>query len=229
MQIKGPMTGQVTDRDREILKHIVRHGAATVDQLQRRFFTGRSQAYARLGRLAGMKLVRLARVLHGEPGVYVVTATGAALADCDLPAARLKAGSLRHHLMVADLAEHLLGEHPDSTWTTERELRRDILRGRRDLHSGRLGPAQMSRTPDGLLTMADGKTVAIELELSNKSNQLYRNIIGVLASHRPADKVVWFVRSKAAQERIAAEAQPFHLPASYLELRPLPWPKVKAP
>jgi len=216
----GPR-GRLTERDLEVLGDVVRFSAVTVAQIQRRHFTGRTAAYLRLQRIAEHGLLRHVRLLAGEAGVYVATGPGAELADVDLPAARFKPHQLVHTLAVGDLADHLRAAYPGSVWTTERELRRDILRTRRE-SDGRLGRSRMSRTPDGLLTLADGTTVAVELELTIKSQDRYKEILNATAAHRPAKKVWWFVKSAAARERIAKLARPYRLPEGFLELRP--WP-----
>jgi hypothetical protein len=187
----------VTTRDVELLRWTVRHGAVSAEQAGRRFFPSMWAAWRRLRRLEAAGLLRREPGFAGLPFVVRVTARGARLADCDLGPAPLDYGRLRHGLAVVDLSERLLALHPGSSWTTERELRRDRMRAARADASVR-----QRRTPDGLLVLADGQRAAVELDLTPKRSGRLDLLAAAYALDPDVDSVWWFLPSATAAERM---------------------------
>jgi hypothetical protein len=128
-------------------------------------------------------------------------ATGAHAAGTDLPPANPSATALRHHLLVADLAEWLVATHAGATWLTKRELRARAMSTARDVRTGRL-IGGVPHAPDGCLVVSDGRRIAVELECSPKRGSRY----GVVLRHYAIgefDAMRWFVESKALRKRLA--------------------------
>ncbi|MGO8687273.1 MAG: hypothetical protein ACLQT7_08880 [Candidatus Dormibacteria bacterium] len=185
-------------RDRDVLGYAVRHGMVTADQLGARFFASTPSARRRLRTLGAAGLVISDRVLLTLPAVVRATPAGARLAGCDLPPATLDVARIRHNLALVDLSEELLAAHPGSAWTTERELRRDRMRAAR---AGDRWERQR-RIPDGLLRLAGGRRIAIELDLTAKRSARLELLAGAYAVDRDVDAVWWYLPSEAAATRM---------------------------
>ncbi len=88
-------TGELTQRDLAIVEWIGRVGAATIDQVARRFGLSRTRAYACVGRCVAMGLLERRRLLHRAPALLVATRDGLLGAGLALPYARSLAGAWR--------------------------------------------------------------------------------------------------------------------------------------
>jgi hypothetical protein len=192
---------QLTPRDLSILRDVVRFGALTVDQIGRRHFGSVLTAYGRLKALVDAGYLRGERVFYHRPAAYIATRAGAEAAGTNLPPARTAVAQLRHHLLVADLAEWLLDGHPRADWVTERELRARAMSGARDTRSGRL-VGGVPHVPDGCLVHPDGRHVAIELECSPKWGNRYGVVLRFYADGE-YDAVRWFVEGASLRQRLA--------------------------
>ena len=187
----------LTPRDEELVRWVARHGLVSAEQVGRRFFPSMWAAWRRLRRLEAAGLVRREPAFRDLPYVVRVTAAGARLAECDVLPARLDPGLLRHALAVVDLSDELLAGNPGSRWTTERELRRDRMRAARDDPQER-----QRRTPDGLLALADGRRVAVELDLTPKRTRKLEQLADAYALDPAVDSVWWFLPSATAAGRM---------------------------
>jgi hypothetical protein len=184
----------------ELLAYIARHGMVSLDQLGRRFFATPAEARQRLEELRAAGLLRVDDVLVGFPAVARVTRAGSRRAGVDLAPASLDLGRVRHSLALVDLSDQLLAAHPGSVWTTERELRRDRMR---EAHrAGRWEPQR--RVPDGLLRLPDGRSVAIELDLTPKRSARLGLLAGAYAVDPDVDLVWWYLPSPEAAARMRA-------------------------
>ena len=194
---RPPRSVRLTPRDLEVLRYAVRHGMVTSDQLGARFFRT-AAARRRLRALERAGLLVSDRVLAAHPAVVRATPRGARLAGCDLAPASLDLARIRHNLALVDLSEQLLATHPGSSWTTERELRRDRMRAARN------GDAweRQRRVPDGLLLLADGTRVAVELDLTPKRSARLDLLAGAYAVDRDVDTVWWYLPSEVAVSRM---------------------------
>jgi hypothetical protein len=191
---------QITDRDRDILEWICRHGLVTTDQVARFFFArddgadGKRAAHRRLAILGALGLVRRDQTpFWRAPWVIRATQAGADIAESGVRPARLVEAEVRHSLALVDLVEDLASSTKGSTLRTEREIRTDRFHDRRE---GKLRPGK-GRTPDGELTLRDGKVVAIELDLTPKRSKDFERILRAYRQER-VDKVWWYVVPGAA-------------------------------
>ena len=187
-------------RDRNLLAYAVCHGMVSVEQVAARFFASTRAAQARLRTLERAELITVDRVLVGGPTIVRATARGTRLSGCDLPPASLELGRIRHALALVELSEELLAAHPASTWVSERELRRDRMRAARS--RGRW--ERQLRVPDGLLRLPDGRTIAIELDLTAKRSARLDLLAGAYAVDPEIDIVWWYLPSRRAAERMRA-------------------------
>ena len=214
---RGP---QLTERDIEILRWITRHGVVTAELVARCFFWrpdertyGRWAAYRRLAALRELGLILSDKPFAHEPAVLRVTREGARLADVGLYPAPLVLSQLRHTLAVVGLAEFLLAQHHGAELLTERELRAQRYRERRNGADTSRG-----RTPDALLRIpvegrgkGEGKgapqvvTVAVELDLTRKDRRALERMVRQY-DHERVDAVWWYVtanRVDRTQEIVA--------------------------
>jgi hypothetical protein len=186
---------QITDRDFAMLQWIGRHGVVTPEQIASHFFardgggTGTWAAYRRLRKMESLRLIRRDSTFWHWPQVLRLTAAGARYADVGLHPAHLVYAELRHTLALVDLTEKLLAEHPGSTLETERELR--ALR-RSELAAGTRRPGTPGRIPDAVITLRNGKTVAVELDLTPKRRRDLETIIRGY-KRESYDQVWWYV------------------------------------
>ena len=187
----------LTPRDEELVRWVARHGLVSAEQAGRRFFPSMWAAWRRLRRLEAAGLVRREPAFRDLPYVVRVTGVGARLAACDVLPARLDPGLLRHALAVVDLSDELLASHPGSSWTTERELRRDRMRAAREDPQER-----QRRTPDGLLVLAGGERVAVELDITPKRTRKLEQLADAYALDPAVDSVWWFLPSATTAERM---------------------------
>jgi hypothetical protein len=170
----------------------------TPEQLAARFFPSRGSGRRRLRLLETLGLLINERVLVKAPSVIRATPAGRRLSGCDLVPASLDLARVRHNLALVDLSEELLASHPGSAWITERELRRDRMRAARA--GGRWD--RQRRVPDGLLRLADGVRVAVELDLTPKRSARLELLAGAYAVDREVDLVWWYLPSEAAATRM---------------------------
>jgi Replication-relaxation len=193
---RGPMW-QVTPRDIEILQWVSRHGIVTAEQVGRGFFAGKRAAYERIRKLSELDLLERLPTFWKEPGVLRVTRAGAQLAATDVAPANLVLAQVRHSLAVVDLVEQLLAEQLGATLETEREFRQqrhDEVRGRRHR------PGE-GRIPDGVLHLADGTTVYIELDLTAKRSRDIERIINAYLSEH-VDRIWYYCSSAEVTRRV---------------------------
>jgi hypothetical protein len=188
----------------EILRWIARHGVVTAELIGRRFFWRRDRntwgkwaTYHRLAALERMGLVLRTRSFAYPVAVLRVTREGARIADVGLRPAPLVPSELPHTVALVWLTENLLHQNAGSELVTERELRAQRYRERRDGERD----LEQGRAPDALLRLPqtadhpDGspETVAIELDLSRKGRREMERMIRQY-DHENVDHIWWFVR-----------------------------------
>jgi len=103
--------------------------------------------------------------------------------------ARLVWAEVRHSLALVDLTEELLAANPGARLVTEREIRAMRFR---ELAEKTRRPG-FGRIPDGILHLKDGRTVAVEIDLTAKRQ---RDVERILLGYKQEryDKVWWFAR-----------------------------------
>jgi hypothetical protein len=199
---RGPRpTGRrATDRDLALLAIVAEQYAVTLPQLA--VLMGRSIHAARWlrdrWRHAGWVDSRV--VLAQRPAFVWPTRAGLGVAGLDYPGWAPTPGALAHVEAVTDVRLHLLAFYPGASWTSERDL-----------------PAGCGvHRPDGLLWV-DGREVAVEVELTQKSRVRTRGIVCELVARYP--EVVYFTTGgpRRLVEELAAEVG-----QGRVEVHPLP-------
>ncbi len=177
-----PTTGQ-----RALLTELARHGYAAAPQLAA--LCGRTPGATRsqLRRLADDGWAQVDRSSAGA--AWSATAQGLAAVGSPLPPVPRTPARRRHSLEQVELALRFAAD--GATFTTERELRAEHLRR---FGLGALPP------PDGLLTLADGRRVLLELERSRKPTAALHAMIARHLAAGTAD-AVWFA---VAPEHLAS-------------------------
>jgi hypothetical protein len=198
--VHGP---EITERDREIIRWMTRHGVVTTELVGRRFFWrstandyGKWAAYRRLRALRELGLTLSDKPFADLPAVLRVTREGARMANVGLRPAPLVLSELRHSLAVVWLTEYLLAEHAGAELTTERELRaqryRELRDGVREVEEGRAADALL-RIPADDASAQGVMVIAIELDLSRKDRRAAERMIRQYDYENDIDKVWWYV------------------------------------
>lgn len=163
---RGPAEEMLTPRDLEVLRWLGEQCGGRLDHLEALLGCGERQARRVVARLREHGLVRVERLLVGEPSWVTPTSRGLALAGCEFRVWQPSLALLSHVAAVNGVRLHIQGRSPGSVWVCERELARE--RG----VSGHL--------PDGVVVL-DGRRVAVEVELTLKSRQRIEGILDDLA------------------------------------------------
>jgi hypothetical protein len=109
---------RLTDRDREVLVWICRHGVVVIDQVADKFFgrgpheAGKWAADKRMKALENLGLIVRDKPYHRAADVIRVTRAGARLAGCGVGQAKLVLPDVPHDLAVVDLTEDILKTPP---------------------------------------------------------------------------------------------------------------------
>jgi hypothetical protein len=201
-----------TQRDAEIVGWLGRVGAGSAEHVMARFAMGRSRAYARLSALVQGGLLEHKQLLYRAPGLYVATAEGLRWTLLErLGVYRLGPGGVQHATELASVAVALHRSLPDHEQLTEREIRVGEAERAELVASAKLGELPGGRPalhrPDLALLAPDGRTLAIEVELSVKSPRRLQAICRAYARARHLDHVHYLATSPVARAVTRAVAE----------------------
>lgn len=168
----------LTPAQRALLGQLARHGYATTPQLAALCALSPDAARRQLRRLTAAGLTQTDR--PPPRAAWSATPQGLAAIGSPLPPVPRRPARRRHSLALVELAMRFGVDA--TTFTTERELRAEHMR--------RFGPGALP-PPDGRLTLADGRHVLLELELSRKSTAALHAMIARHLAAATAD-AVWF-------------------------------------
>ena len=192
-----------TDRDGEIVAFIGSLGAAGAVHVMERFGMSRCSAYRRLRLLTGEGLLRPHHILWGHPGLYTATRTGLRWQGLErLEVTRLGPGSFEHAWELASAAVALARGLPNHELVGERLLR---LRERDEgliasvVVGRRAGDHAILHRPDLALLRADGRALAVEVELSVKAPTRLAAICRGYARARHVERVFYLATPAAAR------------------------------
>ncbi len=206
----------VTERDRLVLAFLVEHRLVVTPQVQALLGVTARVAQERLRTLGEGGYVEQHRIFDGYPACARITVKGLAAIGSKLPAPRVDLACYQHDVglgwlwlaaragtfgKLLDLRSERSMRSQDARWDrVERALGVGI---------GGVGPGgrEQLHYPDLLLTSARGKRIAVELELTGKSNaRLGRIMMGYAADAR-IDAVLYLVPDRPLGERIAQAAR----------------------
>jgi hypothetical protein len=128
-----------------------------------------------LARLRDHGMVTTRRLLAGEPAWVLPTTAGLRACGSSFGVWQPRVGLLAHVAAVNDVRLHIQQRSPASEWIAERTLARDRRAG--------------EHLPDAIV-LANGQRVAIEVELTIKSQRRVTGILDELAGR--FDAVVYF-------------------------------------
>jgi hypothetical protein len=208
----------LTEHDGELLAFLADHRVALAGHLQAASGLTPSALRRRLRALVAAGLVAERQVLHRQPAAYLITRRGLGAIGSPLPRPTLHLQGYIHDVGAAWLwlAARDGAFGPLREVLSERQLRshdglpRNPEAGSTAVQSERfavrlfaLGPGGRERLhyPDLLLHSAEGRRVALELELSAKSGARLEGILAGYAADRRIDAVMYVV----ADDRIEAK------------------------
>ena len=149
-------------RDLMLLGWLAEQYAATTDQLGVLLGCGPRSVQRVLARLREAGLVNTQRVLVGQPAWVMPTKAGLRACGSQYKVWQPKLGVLLHTEAVNDVRLHIQARSPQSEWVSERALARDRREG--------------EHLPDALV-ITEGQRVAVEVELTVKSERRVRAIL----------------------------------------------------
>lgn len=158
-------------------------------------------------------LVTYERIFTNAPGWLWLTPAAERLLDVPYARHHLRASRLTHRYYVNQVRLDYERRHPGDSWTSERA----ILAQQPRREPGEAIP----HVPDGVITREDGRAIAVEVELSPKSDaELDAVLFGLIGGDQPPYRGVWYFVSDqdpvhaqawravaAARERLATPLQ----------------------
>jgi hypothetical protein len=162
-------------RDLDVLGWLAEQCGARVDHLERLLGCGPRTVQRMLARMRSAGLITTRRLLVGESAWVIPTSAGLRACGRGFGLWSPRLGLLDHVAAVNDVRLHVTIRSPESEWVSERVLARERQQG--------------EHLPDALV-LADGKRVAIEVELTVKSTRRVRSILDELSER--FDAVLYF-------------------------------------
>ncbi|MGA8365656.1 MAG: hypothetical protein WB709_14235 [Solirubrobacteraceae bacterium] len=166
----------LSTRDLFVLGWVCEQYGARADQLEILLGCGPRTVQRLLARLRDAGLIGTRRLLVGESVWAIPTSKGLRAVGQGFGIWHPRLGGLAHVAAVTDVRLHIHARSPDSEWVPERVLAREREPG--------------EHLPDALVITADGQRVAIEAELTVKSQQRVRLILDELSVR--FDTVLYF-------------------------------------
>jgi hypothetical protein len=211
------MRGLVTARDRSVVQFVGAHPWVVSEHI-RRLLSLYSQcsiphvapqvARRRLGVLVGHGILAHGMLrLFGTPlSAYWLTRRGAHFLGHELGPGGVDIRQLQHDAAVADVHIALVGRGATQIWTA-RTLASARARG--SLPEGMLAylGAREVHVPDIVATLADGRRIAVEVEMSRKSPRRLAQIMRAYRLARGLDEVVYLAPLEARARAIAQAAR----------------------
>ena len=162
-------------RDLELVGWLGEQYGARTDQLETLLDCGPRTIQRVIARLCDAGLVTTRRLLVGEPAWVIPTRPGLRAAGQGFGVWQPRIGLLAHVAAVNAVRLHIQARSPESEWVPERVLARERQAG--------------EHLPDGVV-LVDGQGVAIEVELTVKSQRRVTAILDELAQR--FDTVLYF-------------------------------------
>jgi hypothetical protein len=198
----SPLNTQLTEQDLELLRFLAEHRFVLPEHAAVLLDRAPDTARARLSRLESADYARSESVFRGQPPMYLITSPGLRVLGSRLARPRTDMRTYRHDVGVAWLwlaarggtfgpLQEIVGERRLRSQDGSREPGTEPL----GVRLGGFGPRGQERLhyPDLLLRTADGRRVALELELSGKERvRLEKILLGYGADPR-IDGVVYLV------------------------------------
>ena len=207
---------RLTERDIELLSFLAEHRLALPTHAAVLLGTSTAAATTRLNRLAEGGLVNRRDPFPGEPRWYQMTGKGLAHIGNPLPTPGVNLSEYKHDVGVAWLWLAARGGTFGALAEVVGARRLRSLDGSRErgaepagVRLGGFGPHGRERLhyPDLVLRTADGRRVALELELTPKSRTRLEKILAGYAADPRFAGVVYLVESRAVARSVQAAAR----------------------
>ncbi len=203
-----------------LLEFLAEHRVVRANQVEKLLGVSLDAARRRLNRLAVDGYVNRGTLYHRQPGHFLISSAGLRAIGSRLPVPTLRAADYRHDIGLAWvwLAARSGAFGPLRGMVSERQMSSHDARagagaGEERFAVGRIGHTRHGgHLPDLLLHTASGHTVAVELELTHKTDRRLERILGAYAVDRRIDAVLYLVddprlarRIRTAAARVGAE------------------------
>jgi DNA-binding MarR family transcriptional regulator len=207
---------RLTDPDLELLSFLAEHRLVLPTHIAVLLGVSRATATTRLNKLANAGLLKRRPAFPDEPRWYQITHTGLAVIGSSLPAPRVDLRAYEHDVGVAWLWLAARGGTFGALEEIIAERRLRSLDGSRDqgaeplaVRLGGFGPhgGEKLHYPDLVLRTADGRRVALELELTPKTRTRLETILSGYGADPRFDRVVYLVSSPAVARSVQAAAR----------------------
>ena len=195
-------------RDLEVLGWCCEQYGARTDQLEVLLGSGSRTVQRVLARLRDTGLIEVRRLLVGEPAWAIPTSGGLRAAGQGFGVWCPRIGLLAHVAAVNDVRLHVQARSPRSEWVPERVLAKER--------------ESREHLPDGVV-ITDGQRVAIEVELTVKSQRRVRSILDELSGRY--DTVLYWC-SPGVHRQLSALSESGRWPK--LGVRELPHSRARA-
>jgi hypothetical protein len=210
-------TIQLTETDLELLRFLAEHRFVQTEHAAALLERAAATARARLSRLESAGYIRSEALFRGKPPMYLITRPGLRVVGSEFEPPRVDVRSYTHDTGVAWLwLEARAGTFgPLNEIIAERRMRSHD--GTREPDATAAGPLgvrlggfgargeERLHYPDLLLRTADGRRVALELELSSKGRARLETILMGYGADPRIDGVVYLV-DRASVARLVTEA-----------------------
>jgi hypothetical protein len=216
---KTPATSGLSTRDLRLLCWMGEQYAARLDHLQALMDTTMMAVRETVNKLRRLGLVRMERIVAGQPAWVIPTAEG--LAACGMadevwtPAL----GQLTHVGAMNDVRIHVQTRTPQAHWISERQLMSEY----EGVNAGRDSRSR-EHMPDGV-TILEGRSMAVEVELTVKGNVRLETILDELA--RRYDAILYFCAPGPHQQLTRMQRSGRWHMMGVRELPELPRPKSR--
>ncbi|MBS1960871.1 MAG: replication-relaxation family protein [Bdellovibrionales bacterium] len=209
----------LTTRDFVLLRDLYESTVLSFFQIRTRHFPGKSEPTAsnRLGKLRRADYTRSIRVgsqshhgaLKSIGVIHSITRKGIRALQSRFPSeafreepVRWNTQSLSHDLLLTDVLSALRPRHPGARFTNGKLLGTDQRAGR--------------RLPDAVLETPPGsRKIAVELELTGKSERRYREIITEYRLDPRYAEVHYIVPNRSLLERIQSQIVGYRVSSDY--------------
>jgi hypothetical protein len=212
----------ITDRDRTLLAFVAEQRVAVTAQLTRLLGVTERTVRSRLDRLERHRLLRCEDVFSGQGPAVLITRGGLGVVGRNLPAPNLSLQAYRHDVGVGwvSLAAREGAFGALAAVISEREMRSHDGRPGNELDADKYGiglwrsgaashrssPGSDRHYPDLVLRTRRGHKLAIELELTGKSDSRLRGVMSSYVIDRRYARVLYLVPERKLGARIEAAA-----------------------
>jgi hypothetical protein len=210
---------QLTEPDLELLRFLAEHRLVLPEHAAVLLDRSPKTASARLARLAAGGYVRSERRFVGRPPMHLIAPAGLRAVGSTIEAPRLDERAYQHDVGVAWLwlaaragtfgpLEEIIGERRMRSQDGARDSGLDSPEPL-GIRLGGVGPRGQERLhyPDLLLRTADGRRVALELELSSKGRTRLETILVGYGADPRIDGVVYLVDKASVARSVGAAAR----------------------